>query len=91
MAVQNLMSEINLQPHMMSLKNNSNLALLVHIHMSLYSMVVLTYVCIYLHYMTCWLSHTKGLVTLEEMKERQEILVKAREKQIAAKLASKTL
>lgn len=35
-------------------------------------------------------SSTIGLVTLEEMKERQEILVKAREKQIAAKLASKT-
>jgi protein FAM50 len=35
-------------------------------------------------------SSTIGLVTLEEMKEKQEILVKAREKQIAAKLATKT-
>lgn len=34
-------------------------------------------------------SSTIGLVTLEEMKEKQEILVKAREKQIAAKLANK--
>ena len=32
---------------------------------------------------------SSGLVTLEQMKEKQEILVKAREKQIAAKLANK--
>ena len=32
----------------------------------------------------------QGLLTLEEMKEKQEILVKAREQQVASKLATKT-
>lgn len=34
-------------------------------------------------------SSTVGLVTLEEMREKRENLVKEREKQIAAKMAAK--
>ena len=52
---------------------------------------MLNMVCVYVIVLVCELcSLVQGLLTLEEMKEKQETLVKAREQQISAKLASKT-
>ena len=46
--------------------------------------------CCTLSSLEWWHCFSAGLLTLEEMKEKQEILVKAREQQVAAKLAGKT-